>query len=128
MLLGLRTVIYPAPDLEAAKRWWSEVLGVQPYFDEPFYVAFEPGGYELGLDPNADPELGPRTYWGVRNVDEAVRRMVEAGASVREPVAEPGDGIRLGVVLTPDGNPVGLIENPIFAIHEPENAGEGAGL
>jgi catechol 2,3-dioxygenase-like lactoylglutathione lyase family enzyme len=27
MFLGLRTAIYPAPDLAAAKKWYSEVLG-----------------------------------------------------------------------------------------------------
>ena len=39
MLLGLRTVIYRAPDLARAKAWYSALLGVAPYFDEPFYVA-----------------------------------------------------------------------------------------
>jgi len=46
---GLRTVIYPAPDLEAAKSWWSRLLGSAPYFDEASYVGFEIAGYELGL-------------------------------------------------------------------------------
>ncbi|MFI4889449.1 MAG: VOC family protein [Steroidobacterales bacterium] len=40
MILGLRTVIYPAPDLAAARRWYAAVLGVEPYFDEPFHVGF----------------------------------------------------------------------------------------
>ncbi|WP_443111267.1 VOC family protein [Amycolatopsis sp. A1MSW2902] len=38
MFEGLRTVVYPAADLAAAKEWWTRVLGVSPYFDEPFYV------------------------------------------------------------------------------------------
>ncbi|MDP3909203.1 MAG: hypothetical protein Q8Q14_02335 [Gemmatimonadales bacterium] len=25
---------------------------MQPYFDEPFYVGFNVGGYELGLNPD----------------------------------------------------------------------------
>ena len=53
MILGMRTVIYPAPDLDAAKAWYAKVLGFEPYFSEPFYVGFEVGGFELGLDPNA---------------------------------------------------------------------------
>jgi catechol 2,3-dioxygenase-like lactoylglutathione lyase family enzyme len=48
MFLGLRTVIYPAPDLAAAKVWYAKVLGAAPYFDEPFYVWFSVGGFELG--------------------------------------------------------------------------------
>lgn len=42
---GLRTVIYPAADLEAAKHWYTQALGFPPYFDQPFYVGFQVGGY-----------------------------------------------------------------------------------
>ncbi len=69
--LGLRTVIYPAPDLGAAKQWWKELLGFGPYFDEPFYVGFEVAGYELGLLPTANPAEGALTYWGVDDVQAA---------------------------------------------------------
>ena len=54
-LLGLRTIIYPVPDLERARSWWSDLLGFKPYFDEPFYVGFNVGGYELGLVPDDSP-------------------------------------------------------------------------
>jgi len=67
-LQGLRTVIYPSPDLDAAKTWWTGFLGFGPYFDEPFYVGFNVGGYELGLLPNADLSEGALTYWGVADV------------------------------------------------------------
>jgi len=72
MFLGLRTVIYPAPDLAAAKSWFAQLLGVEPYFDQPFYVGFDVGGYELGLQPDVPAEEGPTTYWGVANADEAL--------------------------------------------------------
>ena len=48
-LLGLRTLIYPSDNLEADKKWWSQLLGFDPYFDQPFYVGFDVGGYELAL-------------------------------------------------------------------------------
>ena len=63
-LHGLRTVIYPAPDLSAAKAWWTAFVGQAPYFDEPFYVGFSLGGYELGLLSDADPSDGAQVYWG----------------------------------------------------------------
>lgn len=44
MFLGLRTAIYHVRDLAAAKAWYAGVFGVEPYFDEPFYVGFEIGG------------------------------------------------------------------------------------
>lgn len=128
MLLGLRTVIYPAPDLAASKAWWAEVLGIQPYFDEEFYVGFNPGGYELGLNPGADPAGGPRTYWGVRDIEVAGKRMAAVGAVVVEAVQEVGEGIKLAVFRSPMGDLVGLIENPAFEIQPPpgaENDGPG---
>src|SRR5438552_6790905 len=54
-LLGLRTLIYPVTDLDAAKAWFTELVGFGPYFDEPFFVGFSVGGYELGLLPDGDP-------------------------------------------------------------------------
>jgi catechol 2,3-dioxygenase-like lactoylglutathione lyase family enzyme len=113
-LHGLRTVIYPAPDLGAAKRWWTSFLGVDPYFDEPFYVGFNPGGYELGLLPDADPVDGALIYWGVDDVRVAVDAALAAGASEHSPVSDVGDGIITACVRTPDGSIVGFICNPHF--------------
>ena len=52
MILGLRTVNYHVTDLARAKAWYISALGKEPYFDEPFYVGFNVGGFELGLDPD----------------------------------------------------------------------------
>ena len=115
MILGLRTVIYPAPDLAAAKAWYSKVLGIEPYFDQPFYVGFAVGGFELGLLPDAQPGTsGARALWGVANADTALARLVELGAVVMEPVNDVGEGIRVAAVRDPFGNRLGLIENPHF--------------
>jgi len=115
-LQGLRTVIYPAPDLAASRAWWSTALGVQPYFDEPFYVGFDVGGYELGLLPTASPAEGALTFWGVPDVEVAVREAVAAGAREHSPPTDVGDGIITATVLTPMGDVVGLIRNPHFTV------------
>lgn len=125
--LGLRTVIYPAPDLASAKAWYTSVLGFEPYFDEPFYVGFNVGGYELALDPNGDPLLGPLTYWGVADADAAIELLVAKGATPRDPVAEVGNGIRVGSVKDPTGSFVGVIQNPHFAIPADVPAPSGPG-
>jgi catechol 2,3-dioxygenase-like lactoylglutathione lyase family enzyme len=69
MFLGLRTAGYYTPDLERAKPWYTEVLGIEPYFDEPFYVGFNVRGFKLGLQPDAEAGLeglgGNVAYWGV---------------------------------------------------------------
>ena len=123
-LLGLRTVIYPAPDLAAAKAWWTEFLGFEPYFDEPFYVGFDPGGYELGLLPDADPAEGALTYWGVDDVNGAVDSALEAGATLDAEPTDVGEGIITASVRTPDGSIVGFIYNPHFMVDDDEDSGD----
>ena len=113
---GLRTVIYPAPDLDAAKAWWTRLLGFGPYFDEPFYVGYEVGGYELGLLPTADPADGALTYWGVADVVAAVEAAIADGATEHTPIAEVGEGIVTATVRTPAGAILGLIYNPHFTL------------
>lgn len=114
-LEGLRTVIYPAPDLDAAKAWWTELLGFGPYFDEPFYVGFEAAGYEVGLLPTAPVDEGALTYWGVADVAAAMAEAIASGATEHTPATEVGDGIITGTVRTPSGAILGLIFNPHFA-------------
>ena len=125
--LGLRTIVYPAPDLVALKAWYTAALGVAPYFDEPFYVGFDIGGYELGLDPNADPMVGPITLWGVGDADAALEALVAKGATPAEPVHEVGDGIRIGTVRDPAGSVFGVIENPHFAVATDTTSPSGPG-
>jgi catechol 2,3-dioxygenase-like lactoylglutathione lyase family enzyme len=109
VFLGLRTVIYPAPDLAASKAWYAALLGVEPYFDEPFYVGFDVGGYELGLHPETDVA---ETYWGVEDVEAAHAALLAAGATDRSPVSDVGEGIRVATVLEPSGAVLGIIHNP----------------
>ena len=119
MLLGLRTVIYAARDLDRAKTWYSALLGTAPYFDEPFYVGFNVGGYELGLDPNAATAPSPGgaiAYWGVGNLDAAMTHALAAGAVLVTPAQDVGGEIRVATVADPDGNHIGLIENPNFKL------------
>jgi predicted enzyme related to lactoylglutathione lyase len=115
MIQGLRTVIYPAPDLQAARAWYEKVLERAPYFDQPFYVGFAVGGFELGLMPDAQPGIaGAQALWGVSNADDAYRRLLELGAASLEAVTEVGGGIRVAAVQDPFGNRFGIIENPHF--------------
>ena len=117
---ALMTVIYPVGDIAAAKSWYADVFGVEPYFDEPFYVGFNVAGYELGLVPGEAPlhEPGNRgaiAYWGVDDADAAWKRVTAAGAKPLDAVKDVGEGIRVAVVADPYGNAIGLIENRHFA-------------
>jgi len=118
MYLGLRTAIYHVSDLASAKAWYTDALGVSPYFDEPFYVGFNVGGYELGLDPDTSEvpsgAAGSVVYWGVTDADSAYARLLEMGARPHAPIQDVGGGVRIGSVLDPFGNVFGIVENPNF--------------
>ena len=119
-LLGLRTCIYRVSDLASATEWYSRFLGFGPYFNEPFYVGFEVGGYELGLQPveNAKSSVGENieTYWGVENIDAAYATLLKMGATAHQPPTEVGEGIRVATAKDPWGNLIGIIYNPHFNI------------
>lgn len=117
MFLGLRSHIVTTPDIDGTKAWYAGVLGIEPYFDEPFYVGFDVGGFELGLLPDqpADYPTGGLTYWGVTDLRAARDRLVVAGATLESDVHDVGEGILMAVVVDPAGNRIGIIENPHFA-------------
>jgi predicted enzyme related to lactoylglutathione lyase len=119
MFQGVRTVIYNPGDMEKGKAWYSQVLGKAPYFDEPFYVGFNVGGYELGLNkdaPKPSRDTGVVAYWGVADIEVAHRRLLELGAAEQSPIEDVGGDIRVATVLDPFGNMIGLIQNPHFKV------------
>ena len=118
MILGLRTAIYQVPPdrVAEARDWYARAVGKAPYFDQPFYVGFNVGGFELGLHPD-DGASGPggvTAYWGTADIAGEVARLVGLGATAVRPVTDVGDGIRVAVVADPYGNHIGVIENPHF--------------
>lgn len=115
--LGLRTVTYHTPDLAKGKAWYAQVFGVQPYFDMPFYVGFNIGGYELGLVPDGESGTGGHTaYWGVADIQAAWENLLANGATVKEEPNDVGEGIKVGSVFDPFGNVLAIIENPHFEL------------
>jgi predicted enzyme related to lactoylglutathione lyase len=118
MFLGLRTVVYVVEDLEAAREWYSKALGHEPYFAEPYYVGFNVGGFELGLHPPEEEGpggLGGTTaYWGVEDIEAAMSRLLDLGATVHGEIQDVGEGILVASVIDPFGNLLGIIRNPHF--------------
>jgi catechol 2,3-dioxygenase-like lactoylglutathione lyase family enzyme len=113
--LGLRTVTYTVADLAEAKAWYTEATGVEPYFDEPYYVGFSVGGFELGLMPGeVERGDGGIAYWGVTDAEGAYARLLELGATEHTPIAD--HGVRIGAVRDPFGNILGVVEWPEFEV------------
>ena len=112
MIKGLRTALYPAPDLAKAKAWYETVFQRKPYFDEPFYV-----GFELGLVPDAPVGSGgEKALWGVDDIQRELERLHSAGIAPVGDVQDVGGGIKVADISDPFGNLVGLIENPQFSV------------
>jgi predicted enzyme related to lactoylglutathione lyase len=118
-ILGLRTTIYKVSDLAKAKEWYAKAFNTKPYFDQPFYVGFNIGGYELGLDP--DYSTGVKSdnaiaYWGVANIQKEFDRFIKLGATEHGKPANVGGEIMVATVKDLWGNIIGLIYNPEFKI------------
>jgi len=120
MFLGLRTAIYHVGDIEKAKDWYSKILGFPPYFDEPFYVGYNVGGFELGLHPDGSESPNEAAsvvaFWGVENAEAAFQRLLALGATRNEEPQDVGEGIKVATVRDPFGNIFGIIENPNFKL------------
>lgn len=117
--LGLRTTIYRVNDVSKATAWYTKAFGVIPYYNEPYYVGFEIGGYELGLQPLEEGAEHPgtggvETYWGVEDIQAAYEHLLSIGATSHSEPRTVGEPIQVAMVKDPWGNILGLIFNPLF--------------
>jgi predicted enzyme related to lactoylglutathione lyase len=115
MFQGLKTLIFNVENLDEAKAWYSRAFEIEPYFDEPFYVGFNVGGFELGLDPDMSGDSKGNNavvYWGVADAQAAHDQLVSFGASSVGAPQDVGGGIKVSTVKDPFGNTIGIIENP----------------
>lgn len=109
MTHGLKTIIYPAPDLAAAKAIFTELLGVEPTHEAPYYVGYEVAGQHIGLDPNGHRH-GAVPYWHVDDIRASIKGLVDAGAQELEPVKDVGGGRQVATLKDAGGNLIGLIQ------------------
>ncbi len=128
MLRGLTTAAYHTTDLTAARRWYTDLLGIEPYFNRPEYVEFRLGDYqhELGLlDSRYLPDLGPSdssatgpsgviVYWHVDDVDATLDRLLSMGAKQHQAPRDFGEGFIGASVVDPFGNILGIMHNPHY--------------
>ena len=128
MLRGLATISYWADDLKAARRWYSDLLGIAPYFqrpdaENPAYIEFRLGDYqhELGIiDRKYAPPAaaagpgGVVAYWHVDDVAAMLQRFTAMGASEYQPLTPREAGWITASVVDPFGNILGTIYNPHY--------------
>jgi predicted enzyme related to lactoylglutathione lyase len=113
MTEGVKTIMYPVTDLAQAKALYGELVGVQPYMDEPYYVGFNVEGQDVGLDPRGHSKgmEGPVAYWHVHNIEKSLKALLDAGAEEHQWVKDVGGGKLLASVKDADGNVIGLVQS-----------------
>jgi predicted enzyme related to lactoylglutathione lyase len=110
---GIKTVLHPVSDLDAAKSVYTALLGMPPQTDGPYYVGFDAAGQHIGLLPGGGPQgmTSPVAYWHVPDIEAKLAEVTAAGATVKEPVRDVGGGRLVATVTDPDGNVLGLLQD-----------------
>ncbi|GAB3342909.1 VOC family protein [Larkinella ripae] len=122
---GMANVSYWAEDVKKARQWYTDVFGIEPYFqrpttENPAYIEFRVGDYlhEVGIidqkyrpQPAADGPGGAILYWHVDDIQPALNRLLALGATAYQPVTEHGEGFVTAAVVDPFGNVLGIMYN-----------------
>ncbi|MBC7594840.1 MAG: VOC family protein [Kineosporiaceae bacterium] len=122
MLRGFASVSYFATDLEAARKWYCELLGIDAYFQMPGYVEFRVGDYEneLGIidakyaPPAPDEPTGEIIQWHVDDLPGSFERLLSMGATEYQPPTDRSEGFVTASVVDPFGNILGIMHNPHY--------------
>jgi predicted enzyme related to lactoylglutathione lyase len=129
ILRGMATISFYADDVVAARKWYSDLLGITPYFElpdsqNPAYVEFRLGDYqhELGIIDRRFAPRGAATspggailYWHVDDLEAALEKLMAMGAKEYEPLTPRGEsGFVTASVVDPFGNILGIMYNPHY--------------
>src|SRR3974377_808686 len=111
---GIKTVLHPVSDLAKSKAVYSALLGLAPQADSPYYVGFDTAGQHIGLVPGGGPQAmtSPVAYWHVSDIEAKLAEVTAAGAMLKEPARDVGGGRLVATVTDPDGNVLGLLQDP----------------
>jgi len=111
---GIKTVLHPVSDLDAAKAVYAALLGTQPQHDASYYVGFDVAGQHIGLVPDGGPQgmTSPVAFWHVPDIEARLAAVTAAGATVKEPAHDVGGGRLVATFTDPDGNVLGLLQDP----------------
>jgi predicted enzyme related to lactoylglutathione lyase len=107
---GIKVVLHPVTNLEAAKPVYAALLGVEPSADAPYYVGFEAEGQHIGLVPGG--EGSPVNYWKVADIEAKLAEVTAAGGTLKEAAHDVGGGRLVATFTDPDGNVLGLLQDP----------------
>jgi len=127
-LRGFATLNIWADDVTAAVAWYTELLGVEPFFTRPkpggglAYAKFRTGDQQAevaiadrSFDPSATPggPGGAVMHWHVDDFDATLARLQSMGAAEYQPVTPHGP-VKTAAVVDPFGNVLGIMHNPHY--------------
>src|SRR5262245_13602040 len=103
--LGIKTVLHPVSDLDAAKATYSALLGIAPQTGSPYYVGYDVEGQHIGLVPGGGPQglTSPVAYWEVADIEAKLAEVTAAGATVKSAARDVGGGRLVAEVVDGDG-------------------------
>jgi predicted enzyme related to lactoylglutathione lyase len=107
---GVKTVLYPATDMNQSKTLFRKLLGVEPYADQPYYVGFRIGDQDIGLIPS-NSSAGMTAFYHVDDIKGSLQILTDAGAEVIQNIKDVGGGRLVASAKDKDGNLIGLVQN-----------------
>ena len=128
MFRGFATIAYFAADMAAAEAWYTELLGIPPYFrreleGETAYLEYRIGDYqaELGIIHSrfapygtVEGPAGVIMQWHVDDLPGTLDRLIALGAKELEGITPRGEGFVTASVVDPFGNIIGIMTNPHY--------------
>ena len=129
MFRGFATISFYADDLAAARDWYTELLGMEPYYAfpqppaAPAYIEFRVGDDENELGfidrryaPGGAANIpgGAVMFWHVDDLTATVEKLLAMGATEYEPMTEREAGFTTASVVDPFGNVLGVMHNPHY--------------
>ena len=111
---GIKTVLHPVTDLKAATAVYTALIGAPPQHEAEYYVGFDTEGQHIGLVPGGASQgmTAPVAYWHVADIEAKLAEVTAAGATVKDPPRDVGGGRLVATVTDPDGNVLGLLQDP----------------
>ena len=116
MLLGLNFVMLHVPDIEQARTFYTEKLGMVVEDQQPGFVQFKQNagmGAIFALQEQADVSAhqGVELWWMVDNADATYATLVSRGVgTVSQPSDEPFG--RAFTIKDPAGNTINMFQPP----------------
>src|SRR6266705_1241579 len=119
MLLGLNVVMLHVPDIEQARAFYTEKLGVVVEGQQPGFVQVKQHAgmgaiFALQEQAGVSPRQGVELWWMVDNADATYATLVSNGVkTVSQPADEPFG--RAFTLKDPAGNSINMFQPPNYA-------------